>query len=184
MTVKCKQNLSIIVMMLLMALWLPPVAKSQSVELAVELASMSTGADTANSALEQSIDIIRLGPSQARIIDLPRPAAAVIVAAPDALSALLDSPTRMILIPRQISATSLTVLDEAGQPILESAVIISGRNNATTRVIRGCTASGNCLPSTVEYCAGDCVTLPLLTRAPQAASTGGTEPTQTNDDSE
>ena len=180
MTVKYRQNLSIIVLMLLMVLWLPSAARSQS----VELASMPTGADTPNAALEQSLDIIRLGPSQARIIDLPRPAAAVIVAAPDALSALLDSPTRMILIPRQISATSLTVLDEAGLPILESAVIISGRNNATTRVTRGCTASGNCLPSTVEYCAGDCVTLPLLTRAPQAASTGGTEPSQRSDDSE
>ena len=173
MTVKYKQNLSIIALILMMAFWLPPAAKSQSVGENVNVASVE--------ALDQTIDIIRLGPSQARIIDLPRPAAAVIVAAPDALSALLDSPTRMILIPRQISATSLTVLDEAGLPILESAVIISGRNNATTRVTRGCTASGNCLPSTVEYCAGDCVTLPLLTAVPQAASTGGTEANQPSD---
>lgn len=168
MTLKYKQNLAIIAIILATALVLPPVAKSQTIDMA--------GLETHQT--------IRLGPSQAHIIDLPRPAAAVIVAAPDALSALLDSPTRLVLIPRQISATSLTVLDDQGEPVLQSSVIISGRDKSTMRVTRGCTSLGNCLSSSVEYCAGDCVTLPLLTTAPPAATAGGTAPNQSSDDSE
>ena len=41
----------------------------------------------ATSAVDADTHVIRLGPAQSRIIDLPRPASAVIVAAPDALSA-------------------------------------------------------------------------------------------------
>ena len=130
----------------------------------------------ATSTVDADTHVIRLGPAQSRIIDLPRPASAVIVAAPDALSALLDSPQRLVLIPRQISATSLPVLDSDGQPMLQSAVIISGRNSSSMRITRGCSALGNCLPSSVEYCAGDCVTLPLMATVPAAPSIGGTEP--------
>ncbi|MEM6901854.1 MAG: pilus assembly protein N-terminal domain-containing protein [Pseudomonadota bacterium] len=120
--------------------------------------------------------ILRLGPAQAEIIDLPRPAGAVIIAAPDTVSAVLDSPQRLLLIPRQLSATSLTVLDDQDRPMLEAQVIISGRNNRSLRVTRGCPTGSRCPQSTVEFCAGDCITLPLLATAPANPSINGTEP--------
>ncbi|MBV6633382.1 MAG: pilus assembly protein N-terminal domain-containing protein [Alphaproteobacteria bacterium] len=120
--------------------------------------------------------ILRLGPAQARIVELPRPAGAVIVAAPDTVSAVLDSPQRLLLIPRQLSATSLTVLDDLDRPMLEAQVIISGRNNRSLRVTRGCPTGSRCPESTVEFCAGDCITLPLLATAPANPSINGTEP--------
>jgi Flp pilus assembly secretin CpaC len=123
-------------------------------------------------AAQETGSVIQLGPAQARIVELPRPAGAVIVAAPEALAAVLDSPQRLVLIPRQISATSLTVLDQSGTVMLQSSVIISGRNTNAMRVTRGCTGTGNCLPSSVEFCADDCVTLPILATAVAGSNTG------------
>ena len=139
---------------------------------------VSVGLSIPAAAADDPPSVIQLGPSQARIIDLPRPAGAVIVAEPTALSALLDSPQRLVLIPQRIAATSLTVLDQAGRIMLGAEVMISGRQGNSLRMTRGCTTAGDCLPSTVEVCADDCVTLPLLAEATPKPESGGSVASQ------
>lgn len=119
----------------------------------------------ARHALGQSRDVMQLGITEARIIELPRNAAAVVVSRPEAMNALLDTPRRLILIPRSVSATALTVIDERGRTILDADVMISGRDRQSVRVLRGCAGSGRgCAPSTVEFCADRCVTIGALSQ--------------------
>jgi len=102
---------------------------------------------------------LRLTPDKSEIVRLEEDAISVIVGNPDHLGILMDDSRLLILVPRQPGATYLTVLNQAGQVIMQRHVLVSVANQNYIRIRRSCGgAAGNaaCEDTTVYYCDGMC----------------------------
>lgn len=98
---------------------------------------------------------LRLTPDKSEIIRLDRPAASVVVGNEAHVSIFIDSPTRLVAVPRQPGASYFTVLDEQGHVIMRRHVLVGSPAEHYVRVRRSCTNTGhtsNCVPTSVYYC--------------------------------
>ncbi|GAB5388771.1 MAG: hypothetical protein Alpg2KO_17390 [Alphaproteobacteria bacterium] len=111
---------------------------------------------------------LTMQPSQSEIVRLPRDAASVIVANPAHLTAVLDQPDILVLIPNTPGRTSIIVLDEEGRSLYSRMVTVrTGRG--TVNVVRNCTdGAGDCAPVETLDCAPNCVSITY----PEAATPG------------
>ena len=112
--------------------------------------SAAMAAESANST------IIRLTPDRTKVIRLDRDAASVIVTNPAHASVMLDSPRLLIVMPRQPGATSFTVLNAAGESILERDVIVTAAHcihtdNGVNASARFTTADGRHQAQVTHY---------------------------------
>ena len=138
--------------------------------------------------------LIRLTPEQSELVKLDRAATSVIVGNPAHLSVLLDTPTLMVLVPRIPGATSLTVLDDVGEVIMQRHVIVGSPKQNYVRVRRSCANAGrgarDCQATSVYFCPdmchevttsqmGDRVTEP---RVPEEVPGGGATSLTTEED--
>lgn len=101
--------------------------------------------------------IIRLTPDRTKVIRLDRDAASVIVTNPAHASVMLDSPRLLIVMPRQPGATSFTVLNAAGESILERDVIVTAAQQKYIRVRKMCGSQDpTCVSDSYYYCPDGC----------------------------
>ena len=100
---------------------------------------------------------VRISPSKSEILHLERDAASVIVSNPAHAAVLLDSPRVLIVLPRAPGATSFTVLDSAGETILEKKVLVSSGSEPYVRVRKVCgSGAGDCSANSYYYCPDGC----------------------------
>jgi hypothetical protein len=116
---------------------------------------------------------IQLAPGRAQVVPLPDDAGAVVVGNPAHLTAMLDTPRTMILVPHQPGLTSLTVLDRSGRTMLATDIVVSARQPGSLNVVRSCVdGDKNCKAVTTFYCGAGCVEIitPEPGKAPEAAA--------------
>ena len=116
---------------------------------------------------------IQLAPGRAQVVPLPDDAGAVVVGNPAHLTAMLDTPRTMILVPHQPGLTSLTVLDRSGGTMLARDIVVSARQPGSLNVVRSCSDNDKgCKPVTTFYCGAGCVEIvtPEPGKAPEAAA--------------
>lgn len=127
--------------------------------------SAAMAAESANST------IIRLTPDRTKVIRLDRDAASVIVTNPAHASVMLDSPRLLIVMPRQPGATSFTVLNAAGESILERDVIVTAAQQKYIRVRKMCgPQDANCVPDSYYYCPDGCYQVQAVPPSDQMAT--------------
>jgi hypothetical protein len=116
-----------------------------------------TAAPPIAAIIEKEEDALRLTPNKNKIIRLDQDAASIIVNNPDHASVMLDSPRLIIVMPRLPGTTSFTVLNSAGETILQKDVIVTNVQPQYVRVRRVC-ASGDtaCTPAAYYYCPDGC----------------------------
>lgn len=129
--------------------------------------------DSANSAAEGAANstIIRLTPDRTKVIRLDRDAASVIVTNPAHAAVMLDSPRLLIVMPRQPGATSFTVLNAAGESILERDVIVTAAQQKYIRVRKMCgPQDATCVPDSYYYCPDGCYQVQAVPPSDQTAT--------------
>lgn len=100
---------------------------------------------------------LRLTPDKSEILALDRPAQSLIIGNPAHLNILMDSTTRLILVPREPGATFFTILDENGRVVMQRHAIVAAPAEKYIRVRRSCSFSGeNCTGTSVYYCPDMC----------------------------
>lgn len=117
---------------------------------------------------------LRLTSNKNELIRLNEDAASVIVNNPDHATVLLDSARLLIISPRTPGTTSFTVLNAAGQVILQKDIIVSNANAAKkyVRVRRICNGQdASCVPAAYYYCPDGCYEV-----TPVAPGSSGTVP--------
>jgi hypothetical protein len=116
-----------------------------------------TAAPPVAATIEKEDAALRLTPNKNKIIRLDQDAASVVVNNPDHASVMLDSPRLIIIMPRLPGTTSFTVLNSAGETILQKDVIVTNVQPQYVRVRRVC-ASGDtsCTPAAYYYCPDGC----------------------------
>ncbi|MCE9508448.1 MAG: pilus assembly protein N-terminal domain-containing protein [Alphaproteobacteria bacterium] len=126
-------------------------------------------------ATEKEDAALRLTPNKNKIIRLDQDAASVVVNNPKHASVMLDSPRLIIIMPRLPGTTSFTVLNSAGETILQKDVIVTNVQPQYVRVRRVC-ASGDtsCTPAAYYYCPDGCYEVTPV--APGAAGSEGNIP--------
>ena len=136
---------------------MPRSATARGLKFAAALAALvASGDPSAASAREGRA--IQLAPGRAQVVPLPADAGAVVVGNPANLTAMLDTPRTMILVPHQPGLTSLTVLDRRGEMMLNSDIVVTAKQSGSVNVVRSCTEdSKGCKPVTTFYCGAGCI---------------------------
>lgn len=103
---------------------------------------------------------LRLNLDTTKVIKLDRDAASVVVTNPNNVRVLLDTPRLLLVMPRTPGSTTLMVLDNNGDTILEKTVIVdSGAKSKYVRIRRMCGQAGSgpdCVPTSYFYCPDGC----------------------------
>ena len=116
-------------------------------------------------------EALTLTPDKSGTLALPRDAASVVVANPAHANVFLDTPRLLVIVPKAVGTTKLTVMDAGGGLIAERQIIITDRAQSYVRITRMCGAVGSlsaggqaCQPTSLFYCpASGCV--PVATTA-------------------
>lgn len=104
--------------------------------------------------------ILKITPDKSELVRLDSDAASIIVGNPDHLGVLMDNRRLLILVPRQPGATYLTVLNAAGEIIMQRHVIIASPQTDYIRIRRSCAGQpSGCQETSVYYCPGMCHTV-------------------------
>lgn len=103
-------------------------------------------------ACAQQSSVITLNLATSTIINLDQPATTVLVANPQAVSAILDTPTRLVLMPLRATATHLTILNRDGHIIRDALIMVSPRREQAIMIDRHCVGGSGCPASTTHYC--------------------------------
>ncbi|MDI1227684.1 MAG: pilus assembly protein N-terminal domain-containing protein [bacterium] len=124
------------------------------------LMSTTAAADQVTESTLKGDEPIRLSLDTTKVVKLDRDAASVIVTNPANVRVLLDTPRLLLFMPRTPGATTVVVLDNAGNTILEKAVIVdSGSKSKYVRIRRMCGQTGSgpdCVPTSYFYCPDGC----------------------------
>lgn len=101
---------------------------------------------------------IRLTPDKTRILILDQDAASILVTNPAHAEVVLESPRKIIILPRTPGTTGLSILDAQGQPIMDRNIIVTGAQQNYVRIRRSCAGarSGGCVPDAYYYCPDGC----------------------------
>ena len=100
---------------------------------------------------------LRLTMNKNRIVYLEQDATSVIVNNPDHATVILDNPRMLIIVPHQPGATSMTVLNDAGNTILQQDIIVTNVQPKYVRIRRICGGSDtSCVAATYSYCPDGC----------------------------
>ena len=110
---------------------------------------------------------LRLTPDKSELVRLDQDAVTVIVGNPAHLSIVLDTPRLMVLVPRAPGATHFTVLDRAGNVVMQRHAIIAAPKRHYVRIRRSCAGAEDCQPTSVFYCPDSCHEVRVQTEAGQ-----------------
>jgi len=70
---------------------------------------------------------------------------------------MLDTARTVLVMPRAPGTTSLTVLDNRGEVILEQSIVIGAAQKSYIRVRKACSSNdSSCVPSSYFYCPDGC----------------------------
>jgi Flp pilus assembly secretin CpaC len=145
---------------------IPPVSEAALVD-------ESEGQNNDGGDLETTHPMLRLTPDKSELVHLDRNAISVVVGNPSHLSVLLDTPNMLVLVPRAPGATYFTVLDEAGEVIMQRHVIVGSPKKNYVRIRRSC-ANGaeGCRATSVYFCPDMCheIDVPQMGAATEAAT--------------
>lgn len=113
-----------------------------------------------DSELDMDMDIVthpplRMTPDRSEIIDLDKNIGSVVIGNANHLNLLVDSPQRIIAVPRQAGASFFAVLDEDGNMMMQRHVIVASPKEKYVRIRRVCD-DGECEPTSVYYCPDMC----------------------------
>lgn len=116
---------------------------------------VTQGAATADMATTHPM--LRLTPDKSELVRLDRNAISVVVGNPAHLSVLLDTPNTLVLVPRAAGATHFTVLDAAGEVVMQRHVVVASPKKNYVRVRRSCANGGEgCRATSVYFCPDIC----------------------------
>ena len=106
--------------------------------------------------------LLNLTPDKSEMIQLEKEAASVIVGNPNHINVILDTPTTLIVVPREAGASHFSVIGKDGSILLERQVVVGAPKNSSdnkyVRIRRSCASSSSrdCQPSSVYFCDGTC----------------------------
>ncbi|MGZ9097368.1 MAG: pilus assembly protein N-terminal domain-containing protein [Micavibrio sp.] len=113
---------------------------------------------------EDTHPMIRITPDKSELVRLETDASSIIVGNPDHLGVLMDNRRLLILVPRAPGATYMTVLDSAGNVIMQRHIIVASPKSDYIRIRRSCAGQGSdCQATSVYYCPGMCHQVGLVT---------------------
>jgi len=95
--------------------------------------------------------LIRLTHDKLETIDLEDDAVSIIVGNPAHLNILLDTPRKLILVPKQPGATHFKVLNYNGQTIMERHAIIASPKQDFVRIRNTCSSMGENAAACQEF---------------------------------
>jgi hypothetical protein len=106
---------------------------------------------------EDTHPMLSITSDKSELVRLDSDAASIVVGNPDHLGVLMDNRRLLILVPRQPGATYMTVLNSAGEVIMQRHVIVATPKTDYIRIRRSCAGQGDkCKETSVYYCPGMC----------------------------
>jgi Flp pilus assembly secretin CpaC len=100
---------------------------------------------------------IRLTPDKSEIIKLETEAGSIIIGNPAHLSVLADTSKTLVLVPKAVGATHLSVMDKQGNILMQRHVIIAGPTTDYIRIKKTCASDAKgCEQTSVYYCPDTC----------------------------
>lgn len=105
---------------------------------------------------EDTHPMLSITSDKSELVRLDSDAASIVVGNPDHLGVLMDNRRLLILVPRAPGATYMTVLNSAGEVIMQRHVIVGTPKADYIRIRRSCAGQKNCQETSVYYCPGMC----------------------------
>jgi hypothetical protein len=103
---------------------------------------------------------IRLTPDKSEMLRLEEDAASIIIGNESHIQLLMDSPKRLVIVPRAPGATFFTVLNKKGEVIMQRHAIVASPKEKYLRIRRSCRTAGSggagCEETSIYYCPGMC----------------------------
>lgn len=101
---------------------------------------------------------LRLTPDRSEMIRLNKDAASIIIGNESNIQILMDTPSRLIVVPREPGATFFTILDKGGDIIMQRHAIVASPKEKYVRIRRSCRTAGGtgCEETSIYYCPGMC----------------------------
>ncbi|MDB5490399.1 MAG: hypothetical protein JWO78_248 [Micavibrio sp.] len=100
---------------------------------------------------------LNLSADRAELVRLDTEASSVIVGNPETVNIQMENRKLLVLTPAKAGATYLSVLDDAGNVVMQRHIIVSSPKNNYIRIRRSCNGSAkNCQQTSVYYCPGMC----------------------------
>ena len=100
---------------------------------------------------------LRLTPDKSEMLRLSTDAASIVIGNESNIQILMDSPKRLIVVPREPGATFFTILDKDGNIIMQRHAIVASPKDKYVRIRRSCrTAGAGCEETSIYYCPGMC----------------------------
>lgn len=125
-----------------------------TLDIPVMSAPEGTSAESLNSITHPPL---RLTPDKSTIIELNGTAGSIIIGNPAHLNILADSGNRLIAVPRAQGASFFTVMDRAGNVLMQRHVIVGSAPDNYMRIRRVCSGnSSGCQPTSTYYCPDMC----------------------------
>ena len=75
--------------------------------------------------------LLNLTPDKSEMIQLEKEAASVIVGNPNHINVILDTPTTLIVVPREAGASHFSVIGKDGSILLERQVVVGAPKNSS-----------------------------------------------------
>lgn len=136
-----------------------PIAHAQSPAIDIIPAS---SAEEGGIALDDALEThpaLTLSPDKSEIILLEEDAGTVVLGNPAHLNILVDSSRRLIAVPKAPGASYFTVLNKAGDVIMQRHVLVAPPKEKYVRVRKTCygdSAKAGCRPTQTYYCPDIC----------------------------
>lgn len=101
---------------------------------------------------------MRLTPDKSELIRLDTEAGTVIIGNPAHLSVMAESAKTLVLIPKEIGATYLLIMDRKGETLMQRHVIVGSPKEKYVRIRKSCANSKDdaCQATQVYYCPDMC----------------------------
>lgn len=106
--------------------------------------------------------VMRLTPDKSEMIELSQEAASVVVGNPTHINVVLDTPTKIIVVPRASGSSHFSVIGRDGNIIMQRHAVVGAPKtqgeNKYVRIRRSCGASSNsnCQETSVYFCPDSC----------------------------
>lgn len=128
---------------------------------AIDIVPASTSAE-GGQALEDVLEThppLKLSPDRSEIITLDEDVGTVVLGNPAHLNILADSARRLIAVPKMAGASYFTVLNKAGEVIMQRHVLVAPPKEKYVRVRKTCygdAAANGCQAMQTFYCPDTC----------------------------
>ncbi len=120
-------------------------------------ATATSGASASLAPDDATHPPLRLTPDKSEMLRLSTDAASIVIGNESNVQILMDSPKRLIVVPREPGATFFTILDKEGGVIMQRHAIVASPKEKYLRIRRSCrTAGAACEETSIYYCPGIC----------------------------